>query len=98
MDTKQEWSRRDFLQTLGSGVPTLALIARQTRAGAAWTDGSGGTPAPEKSTSIDLSRYFNVSPAQFVERDRRKNVSTPVPYQTRMPSSPKKKKKYLKNK
>jgi len=75
MDTKQEWSRRDFLQTLGSGVPTLALIARQTRASAAWTDGSGGTPASEKFTSIDLSRYFNVSPAQFGERDQTKELS-----------------------
>src|SRR5256884_4472568 len=75
MDTKQEWSRRDFLQTLGSGVPTMALIARQTRASAPWTDGSGRTPASEKFTSIDLSRYFNVSPAQFGEREQAKELS-----------------------
>ena len=75
MDTGHAWSRRDFLQTLSSGVPTLALIARQTKAAAAGREGSEKAPASEKFTPIDLSHYFNLSPAEFGERDQAKELS-----------------------
>src|SRR5207253_2406701 len=75
MDTKHAWSRRDFLQTLSSGVPTLALIARQTKVPAVETEGVGGPPAWGKFTPIDLSSYFDVSPAQFGERDQARQLS-----------------------
>src|SRR6266480_3606382 len=75
MDTKHAWSRRDFLQTLSSGVPTLALIARQTNIRVAETEGVGGPPTSEKFTPIDLSRYFDASPAQFGERDEARQLS-----------------------
>jgi len=60
-----DYSRRNFLQTVGAGVPTLKLILDGTQAGG----GSGGASVAgmgaRKFVPIDLTPHFNASSRDF---------------------------------
>jgi len=73
--TKKDWSRRQFLGTVGAGVPTLKLMLEGTSAGAGQTMGSSQKSDPEKFTPIDLGRYFTASPTDFGPRERAKGLT-----------------------
>lgn len=68
MDLKN-YSRRTFLRTVGTSVPTLALVAQETTARAMTPIASGSEEGSGKFTPIDLSPFFNASPADFGPRD-----------------------------
>jgi hypothetical protein len=72
--SQKDWSRRNFLQTVGAGVPTLKLMLEGANGGA----GQGPGPSPkfdaEKFTPIELGRYFNASPADFGPREPAKGL------------------------
>jgi hypothetical protein len=62
MDSKdRDWSRRTFLQAVGTGVPTLTLMLREPAAQASRSTGSSGGRASAKFTPVDLSSHFNAS-------------------------------------
>lgn len=70
MNSEGDWSRRTFLKTVGTGVPTLTMmLQRSTVAGA---EGAETVPSdtPRKFTRVDLSRHFNASPTDFGERSQ----------------------------
>jgi hypothetical protein len=55
--TRQGWTRRTFLQTVGATAPTLSLVLqRQAEAQAA-----DSLPPSEKFTPVDLRKLFNAS-------------------------------------
>ena len=66
-------SRRKFLQTVGTGVPTLSLMMQGEAAA-----GGGGEPGadqtPDKFTPVDLSRHFTGSSTDFGQRERAKSM------------------------
>ena len=78
MDSKNslnDLSRRTFLQTVGAGVPTLSLVVKDARAAAVVPQESSAKGAAEKFTPIDLSRFFNCSPADFGPREQARRLS-----------------------
>ena len=64
-------SRRTFLQTVGTGVPTLSLMLRD---GAALGGAPGDKSGSGKFTPLDLSSQFNTSAKEFGPRDRAKGM------------------------
>jgi hypothetical protein len=68
-------SRRIFLQTVGTGVPTLTLMLRESDARAGALAGSDVEASPGKFTPVDLSGLFNSSATDFGPRDRAKGLS-----------------------
>ena len=69
--TPLDRSRRTFLQTVGTGVPTLSLMLRD---GAALPGAPGNEPPSGKFTPLDLSALFNTSAKEFGPRDRAKGM------------------------
>jgi hypothetical protein len=69
----REWSRREFLGTVGAGVPTVKLMLDGTTAGARQSTGSSQNLDLKKFAPIDLSRYFTASPTDFGPRERAKD-------------------------
>ncbi|TMB53814.1 MAG: hypothetical protein E6J47_08995 [Chloroflexi bacterium] len=61
------WSRRNFLETVGAGVPTLRLMLEGANP-AAQPQGRGFSR--EKFVPIDLAGHFNSSPADFGPQER----------------------------
>src|SRR5574337_1035453 len=74
----RDWSRRNFLQTVGVGVPTLKLMLGGTSAGLGQATNSPPPYDPVKFTPVDLTRQFNCSPADFGPRERAKRMSGDV--------------------
>src|SRR5439155_4147103 len=66
-------SRRRFLQTVGTGVPTLTVLLNEPHAGPGLPAGPGAT-ASAKFTPIDLSAFFNCSAKDFGPRERAKRL------------------------
>ena len=63
-------SRRIFLQTMGTGVPTLTLVLKEAHGGTGPLPASPAPPGPpSKFTPIDLGAYFTASPKDFGPRD-----------------------------
>lgn len=60
-------SRRVFLQSVAAGAPTLSLMLQETRDARRTGEPPDG-PTSSKFTPLDLSRYFNCSPAGFGPR------------------------------
>ena len=72
---KQDWSRRNFLQTVGAGVPTLKLLFEPPSAHAQAAPGASAKFNAEKFSPIDLGSYFNASPNDFGSQERAKGLS-----------------------
>jgi hypothetical protein len=81
MRTKQgsHYSRRTFLRAVGSTVPTIQLVSR-----AAAAQGGGGASSRSvshqafnsgKFTPLDLTPFFNCSPADFGLREQAKSLN-----------------------
>ena len=71
----KDGSRRKFIQTVGASVPTLSLLV-----GGAQSIGSEGMLertqfSATKFTPIDLSVYFNCSPADYGPQEQAKRLS-----------------------
>jgi hypothetical protein len=71
----KNYSRRKFLRTVGAGVPTLALVAQETTVRGAAPLAEGPEVNSGKFTPIDLSPFFNASPADFGQRELAKDLS-----------------------
>ena len=75
MDSKSDWSRRTFLQTVPTAVPTLKLMLEGTPAQSATSSGPVSETARRKFAQVDLRPYFNASPQNFGPRERAKDLS-----------------------
>src|SRR3989442_280393 len=75
MRSKNNWSRRNFIQMTSGGVPTLALMLQQTSAALASPVKKRDEAVSNKFTPIDLSRYFTATPSDFGPRERAKGLS-----------------------
>lgn len=62
---RKDSSRRTFLKTVGTGLPTLAVLLQATSNGDERKAGANSVTTSEKFAPIDLSSYFNASPADF---------------------------------
>lgn len=69
-----DWSRRNFLQVAGASAPTLKLLLDATSAGGEATGSNPGYDS-HKFTPVDLSPFFNSSPADFGSRQQAKKLS-----------------------
>ncbi|MBZ5564617.1 MAG: CehA/McbA family metallohydrolase [Acidobacteriia bacterium] len=74
-NSKRNWSRRNFLQTVGAGVPTLSLVMHGTNA--ATNGGAGKEPsvASEKFTPVELGPHYSASPTEFGPREQARGLS-----------------------
>jgi len=70
-NSRDGFSRREFLYRVGAGVPTLS-VAVGSAAAPRPARGPEPAAASDKFTPIDLSSHFNVSPRDFGPRDRAK--------------------------
>ncbi|HEX5412645.1 MAG TPA: CehA/McbA family metallohydrolase [Terriglobia bacterium] len=68
-NTRDGFSRREFLYRVGAGVPTLS-VAVESAAVARPISNSEPAASSDKFTPIDLSAHFNASPRDFGPRDR----------------------------
>ena len=69
-------SRRAFLQTVGTGVPTISLVLNEARGGQAPPSGGAALPrTPSKFTPLDLAKAFNCSPKDFGPRNRARELT-----------------------
>ncbi len=75
MNSKNDWSRRTFLQTLSTAVPTLKLMTRGTTSRANSPAGLSAETTSAKFTRVDLGRYFNASSIDFGPRERARELS-----------------------
>ena len=67
---RPSWTRRSFLQTVGVTAPTLSLVLER-----AASAGQASAPAlSEKSTPVDLGRYFNASSRDFGSREQARRL------------------------
>lgn len=72
---KMDQSRRTFLQTVGTGVPTLTLILNEAHGVAGPLSGSAAPPGPpSKFSQLDLTQFFNCSPHDFGPREPAKGL------------------------
>ena len=71
-DALKDPIRRNFLQAVSAGAPTLALILKNSAQGAGRLDGSSAETYSAKFTPVDLSRFFTAAPADFGPRPRAK--------------------------
>lgn len=71
--TTVELTRRNFLHTVGVGVPTLRLMLNKKAGGSGIEEVQDGAAiVSKKFTSVDLARYFNASPKEFGPRAQAK--------------------------
>lgn len=68
----EDQSRRTFLQTISTRVPTVSLLLQDVSAGGKGKAGGESITASGKFTPIDLRPYFTASPADFGPRERAK--------------------------
>jgi hypothetical protein len=68
------WSRRNFLQTVGAGVPTLKLMLNGESSGGFQAKESDFKYVPAKFTPLDLSSYFTASSRNFGSREKAKEL------------------------
>ncbi len=68
-------SRRNFLQTVGAGVPTLSLVMNGTKAAAKGAPGAESVARSEKFTPIGLGKHFCASPSDFGPREQARGLS-----------------------
>jgi hypothetical protein len=66
-------SRRNFLQSVGAGVPTLSLLMNSAAPGGALRSAQSVDPA--RFTPLDLTKLYNCSPREFGPRDRARRLS-----------------------
>ena len=67
---RPSWTRRSFLQTVGVTAPTLSLVLER-----AASAGQASAPAlSEKSTPVDLGRFFNASSRDFGPREQARRL------------------------
>ena len=59
--TEKNWTRRDFLRTVGASVPTLSLMMGAVDVQGSAEAGTGQEYDKSKFTPLDLSPYFNCS-------------------------------------
>lgn len=71
---KNDWTRRTFLQTMGSAVPTLKQVRTAERRRVEKTF-EQQPDSRSKFTPIDLSSFFNASAADFGPREQAKKFS-----------------------
>ncbi len=72
---KTNRSRRNFLQSVSAGIPTLSIVLDGARGGAA--PPAGGQVPPRVSanfTPVDLIQFFNCSSQDFGPRERAKGM------------------------
>jgi hypothetical protein len=68
--TAAEFSRREFLLTVGAGTPSLSLVAREALESASAPPKSGAAVASSKFTPIDLRSFFTASTRDFGPREQ----------------------------
>src|SRR3989442_15325972 len=71
---KRDWSRRNFLQTVGAGVPTLKLVLEGTAAGTPLTARPEQPFDPEKFTPLDISGHLTATAQDFGPRERARGL------------------------
>jgi hypothetical protein len=62
------WRRRKFLKTVGGGMPSLKLLTQDAVTVSRSVGASSAAMVSPRFTPIDLSKYFNASPADFGPR------------------------------
>src|SRR5439155_20080194 len=74
MGFSRDWTRRNFLQTVGAGVPTLKLLLEGTAAGALPTAQPEQPFDPEKFTPLDISGHLTATAQDFGPRERARGL------------------------
>ncbi len=72
---KRNVSRRNFLQTVGAGVPTLSLVMSETKATGVGVAGAPAGSSSGKFTTVDLEPHFCASPRDFGLREQARGLS-----------------------
>jgi hypothetical protein len=72
--TEQNWSRRNFLRTMGAGVPTLSLMGRGVDARDSFGAVTAQEPDKNKFSPLDLRSHFNCSSSDFGARPQAKGM------------------------
>ncbi len=70
----QSWSRRDFLQTVGAGAPTLTLMKERSDASTNLQSQPPAADGPVKFHPVDLAGKFSASPADFGPRPQAQSL------------------------
>ena len=73
-ESLEDLTRRGFLQTVGAGVPTLALLVQGSGITGQTSDQLSAASAAAKFTPVDLTPYFNTSPRGFGPREQAKSL------------------------
>ncbi len=68
-------TRRNFLETMGAGVPTLSILSQAAAQGAGLPGTEEPKPGSPKFTLVDLGPYFNAGPADFGPREKARNLN-----------------------
>ena len=72
---KEGHSRRKFLQTVGTSVPTLTMVLNEATGAGGMPPRSAAPPGPPpKFTPVDLGALFNCSAREFGSRPRAKEL------------------------
>jgi hypothetical protein len=77
MNSQKDWSRRNFLKTVGSAVPTLKLVVDGTGARASSLRPSQQQRMEDKFIPVDLALYFTASSSDFGPRNLAKELGGP---------------------
>src|SRR5262245_324507 len=72
---ESNWSRRNFIQRTGGGLPTLSFLLQQTGTASAIKAAKKPQNVSEKFVPIDLSAHFTATPAEFGPRERARGMS-----------------------
>lgn len=72
---KMNRSRRAFLQTVGTGVPTLSLVLNKAQGGSPPSGAATPPGPPARFAPVDLTKFFNCSPKDFGPRERAKDLT-----------------------
>src|SRR5437879_8298547 len=75
MNSKGDWSRRNFMQRTSGSVPTLAFMLQKSSAAPASPATKKDQTVSDKFVPIDLTRHFTAAPADFGPRERAKGLS-----------------------
>ena len=75
METSKGWSRRDFLQTVGSSVPTLNLMLGGVVASTPLSVELVQSEQMSKFRPIDLTPFFTASPVDFGPHEAARSLS-----------------------
>jgi hypothetical protein len=73
--TEKTWSRRNFLRTVGAGVPTLKLMIGGVDIQGSDTGGSALKYDESKFIPLDLSRHYNCSSSDFGPRPQARSLA-----------------------